>query len=328
DQLIATVIPRVGVERDGYTECIIPNIVRKRILTTPGFPAPVPRSAVDPVYKIVQVPGKGLGMAATRDIEARGLVLAERPLKITPMALRCYNMAKKEGLTNNDFMIVELQESERFLEKFSFSLMDAGKKKAFFALHNAHTKDGSGPIVGRLRTNGFGIPELKDALDGEDRDDLAKTLKGTCEVGSRFNHICEPNSTWEFDVRAFSFLFFTTRDVKAGEELTVTYCALSIPTAERNKALDPYAFKCTCPRCLDPSSSDKTTTTLSAILRATTAALLQNHRSAESVLQMALRCYDMAEKEGLKNDERFLASVELVVVVYQMIGDLENAVTY
>lgn len=36
----------------------------------------------------------------------------------------------------------------------------------------------------------------------------------------------------------------------------------------------------------------------------------------------------MAEKEGLKNDERFLASVELVVVVYQMIGDLENAVTY
>lgn len=130
-------------------------------------------------------------MLATRDIPAGELILAERPLVISPVNLPGNRLIQSmpDHFTLEDFMIVELQESERFLEKFSFSLMDAGKKKAFFALHNAHTKDGSGPIVGRLRTNGFGIPELKDALDGEDRDDLAKTLKGTCEVGSRFNHM-------------------------------------------------------------------------------------------------------------------------------------------
>lgn len=188
DQLIATVIPRVGVERDGYTECIIPNIVRKRILTTPGFPAPVPRSAVDPVYKIVQVPGKGLGMAATRDIEARGLVLAERPLKITPVNLPGQQLIKSlpEHYTLGDFIIAQLQESERFLETFTFDLMEEEKKKAFFlALHDANTKDGSGPIVGRLRTNGSGIGELYGGASEEERGNPTKVLKGTFEVGSR-----------------------------------------------------------------------------------------------------------------------------------------------
>lgn len=43
---------------------------------------------------------------------------------------------------------------------------------------------------------------------------------------------------------------------------------------------------------------------------------------------MALRCYNMAKKEGLTNNGRYVASLELVVVLYQMLGDLDNAIWY
>lgn len=50
DHLIVSVIPQIegsGPAKDGFTECIIPNIVKKYIMTTPGFPAPVPRPSPD-----------------------------------------------------------------------------------------------------------------------------------------------------------------------------------------------------------------------------------------------------------------------------------------
>ena len=64
--------------------------------------------------------------------------------------------------------------------------MPAEKKRAFFDLHNAHTADGSGPIVGKIRTNTFGIHELIENV--KESHDQEKTLGGVCEVGSQFNH--------------------------------------------------------------------------------------------------------------------------------------------
>ncbi|TFK96473.1 hypothetical protein BDV98DRAFT_575992 [Pterulicium gracile] len=189
DHIIVSVIPqsKEGTALDGYTQCIIPNRTKKYIMTTPNFPAAVPPPSLGLAYKVTKLPGKGLGILAMRDVQGGQLVLAERPLVICPLVLPSQEYIKSmpDHFTIEDYLIAALQGNERFME-VSFSTMPAEKKPAFLALHSAHTADGSGPIVGRLRTNTFGIHELME--NPEEVHDQERTFSGICEVGSRFNH--------------------------------------------------------------------------------------------------------------------------------------------
>lgn len=47
------------------------------------------------------------------------------------------------------------------------------------------------------------------------------------------------------------------RPIARGEEITVSYTTLASSAAERQSALKPYGFTCTCPACMGPEASDK-----------------------------------------------------------------------
>ena len=62
--------------------------------------------------------------------------------------------------------------------------MTDANRKAFMALANSHTEDGSGPILGIIRTNGYIVPGLYDGHE----DDNTKTYSAVLNVMSRLNH--------------------------------------------------------------------------------------------------------------------------------------------
>ncbi|EEB94645.1 hypothetical protein MPER_06507, partial [Moniliophthora perniciosa FA553] len=69
---------------DGWTECYITARAKRKILKTPGFPEPLPRPTQPDCFRVVDLPGKGRGIIATKDIKWGDLILAERALIIFP----------------------------------------------------------------------------------------------------------------------------------------------------------------------------------------------------------------------------------------------------
>ncbi|EEB98539.1 hypothetical protein MPER_01930, partial [Moniliophthora perniciosa FA553] len=69
---------------DNWTECFITGGAKRKILETPGFPEPLPRPTQPDCFRVVDIPGKGRGVIATKDIKWGDLVLAERALLMHP----------------------------------------------------------------------------------------------------------------------------------------------------------------------------------------------------------------------------------------------------
>lgn len=86
-----------------------------------------------------------------------------------------------------DIQIVHLQEAEKMFQIF-IGRMPSEDARRFYALHTSRTKDGSGPILRRVRTNGFTIGTLPTSTDTSAPFNETYAKVGNCDVGSRFNH--------------------------------------------------------------------------------------------------------------------------------------------
>ncbi|KAF9067119.1 hypothetical protein BDP27DRAFT_935587 [Rhodocollybia butyracea] len=134
----------------GYSECWISRHVKHTIETTPNFPTPPLAPTGGKAYRIANAGEKGLGMFATRLIHVGDLIIDERPLIVVPTS----NLALK-GLLDplmSDYMPeqwkqITLHENNRGME-LAYNRLDPERKKAFMALFNCHTSDGSGEFMG------------------------------------------------------------------------------------------------------------------------------------------------------------------------------------
>ncbi|KAJ7575640.1 hypothetical protein C8J56DRAFT_410128 [Mycena floridula] len=246
--------PKLPNRSDGFTECWISGYIKKACLKFPGFPAEVPRPVI-PAHRIAKTATKGLGVFATRKILAGELLFAERPFFITPSNLEVPQQAFEGGYSQDQLQQIALHERERRLEAL-FHRIDSNEVKArLMALHNSHKHDGSGSIQGIIRTNAFGAP---DPLRHKENKGGKVDHSILCDQGSRINHSCTPNSGYDWDAASFSIKFWAIRDVEEGEEITYSYvrCGIAASSAVRQKALEPYGFRCTCTACLNPEVSD------------------------------------------------------------------------
>lgn len=138
---------------DGWSECILTYKAKATILQTPGYPQPILRRA-RPVH-CIREGTCGLGVFATEDIQMGELIFSERALFIGPAAAR-FDVRLPENCTAEQRRQVILHESEKE-KKIAIDRMPDEYRKRFMALANSHLHDGSGPIMGIIRTNGFGI---------------------------------------------------------------------------------------------------------------------------------------------------------------------------
>lgn len=272
DQYLVTSLPQSSseaIKRDGETECMCTGWFKRMVLSTPGFPSPI----VHPpkvIYEVREVVGRGLGVFASEDIEAGGLIIAERPL-LVQMA---WNHARYRSDLSQEERLRAVSDrlsriytvTHEWLQTYTnmeenmeliCSRMSPQALKAYTSLYNSHQTDGSGPLTGIMRTNGFGIGTDDPAVVVGEGREADYSCVGA--IASRFNHrcvlceralvhhlnslsSCSPNAVYKFNMPSFSMQIHTVRPIAKGEEITVAYIALEIPATERQLALQPYGF--------------------------------------------------------------------------------------
>ncbi|KAK3291920.1 uncharacterized protein B0H64DRAFT_329754 [Chaetomium fimeti] len=182
-------------------------------------------SSRDAPYKMVDIPGKGKGLVATRPIKRHEEILLEHASMLVDLA---FTVKVKATL------------GYRLLHAAVDRLSDPDSVREL-GQTNGLAKD---KVENILRTNAFHTP-----MDGVPHIALYPTV-------SRLNHACNPNSYTRPMPETLQISILAARDIAAGEEITHSYLPLGLPHPERTQKLHrQWGFTCTCALCSAPAAS-------------------------------------------------------------------------
>ncbi len=149
---------------DYPVECLLHSAAAKReLIEHPGYPLEIrrPSEVEERPYSIIDIPGKGLGMVAAQDIELGDLIASERPLLLAPHGLcGLRHISFDDDATQEQRRAAVYFEAERVL-RVTYERMRPEDQAAYVKLHNAHLDDGSGPLLGVMRTNGYSLFDMQ-----------------------------------------------------------------------------------------------------------------------------------------------------------------------
>ncbi|KAJ7641074.1 hypothetical protein FB45DRAFT_899388 [Roridomyces roridus] len=302
------------------TECIFHPGSKEVLMDLPGFSQPmVKRVGRKSPIRVKEVQGMGLGLFASRGIKARELIFSERPLLVAAQLL---STRVPSHFTREQQLQYSLDQLEKTLA-FAVDRMSDEDKAAYMALKNSHLEDGSGPLVGIMRTNGLGISGLRPEItDGSP----AGICCGVCNMISRLNHSCSPNVITQWSMLKFSFQVFAVRDIAADEELTYRYINIEASTAQRNEKLKPYDFVCACSSCKDPESDARRADLAESDTPTVKEWLSDDEPHANArVLDECRRQMELLEREGMQAAYRYFGVSVTGFTVCVASGDAESA---
>ncbi|KAF9874724.1 hypothetical protein CkaCkLH20_07861 [Colletotrichum karsti] len=175
------------------------------------------------LFKVVEMPGKGLGLVANQHIKRGQRIMAHPPAVVIHR-----RFIDKVDLENQyrllDIAVAELPEPTRKI--FMEQMGQSGGHKVHDIIH----------------TNSF---EVRLGIrDGHHFGNYPEV--------SRFNHDCRPNVAFyiDSDLRHYTH---AVRDIKPGEELTISYVdSLSSRKVRQDRAHRNWGFGCTCEQCSLP----------------------------------------------------------------------------
>ena len=166
------------------------------------------------------IPSKGIGLIATRQLLKETEILIDTSLfSVT--------------LTGD-------QQTDALSVGTKLKSLPKESQLKFFALNNVFLKE-SGPFIGVMRTNSFQHNENWHILP---------TI-------SRMNHSCKPNcdGVWSSTITqqiggVTTFKLLVRKDIRKGEELTITYVYPSLSREEKREELKrEFGFDCACKEC-------------------------------------------------------------------------------
>ncbi|KAJ7772743.1 hypothetical protein DFH07DRAFT_768028 [Mycena maculata] len=327
-----TSVPINADDDQPITECFFfPGSKEVLMKMGRGFPKPL-RQPAKPAFRLNEkpgmlgsltssflfnfFPGMGMGLFATRALKTGDLILSDRPLYV---GARGVGVAYPPSLTWEQYQQLALNELEKCV-KVSVMRMRPEAKEAFMALKNSHKEDGSGPIVGIIRTNALSVDGLRPGVKDE-----TKSYSAVCKDISRLNHSCSPNTQPCWNLPSFSFELFAVRDIAAGEELTFQYVDVECSAAARNKALKPYDFVCTCAACKDPKS-DARRAAIRSLGAPTVYTWVFNMMSPDDfVSAQCRRQLALIAREGLEHLTVYYDLMESMLENYITLGDAQEA---
>ncbi|KAF9538634.1 SET domain-containing protein [Agrocybe pediades] len=333
DQVVVTTIPRTYLDKpfdpDGHSVWIVLGPTKGKVVGRPGYLKGLPKPSGPPAYEVKTVPNMGMGIFATRDIAVGELVFAERPLLVAPLDLS--PMAGKSAIklrdkyTPDEFKQILMLECEKHLD-FALAVMLPENRQAYLALANDHKEDGSGPLLGILRTNGYMI---KNLFDGPNVDEWQSNVyTGITNVGSRINHSYKPNIAHKFDLDSFGFSFIAKRDIPSGEQLCYSYCPVEQSAADRKADLARYGFACTCPSCANPTpESDKLRTECRPKILAAAVAVSRGVAN-KAVFEALVDLKNQMVEEGLQATDSYHKLLKIIFTVCVMLGMTDEKSTY
>ncbi|KAF7296016.1 Aldehyde dehydrogenase [Mycena kentingensis (nom. inval.)] len=318
-----------NVNNEPTTECMFLHGVKEMLYTIPNFPHPLPRQPYSkPAFRLAEAPGKGLGLFSTRAFKQGDVILVERPLLVTPRIINgvAYLPPDYDGYTEEQAFQYLQHEAQRVFES-TVESTEPKRKAAFLALFNSHSEDGSGPLVGRIQTNGIRVDELTPG--GE--DDLASIHIATCEFISRLNHStltsCSPNTQPKFNVESFSLTLYAVRDIAKGEELTYYYTEVRKSKIERNEALrrHGFEFQCSCIACTHPTESDARRALILTFVPTVTAWAANHTLPHDWYMKKCMETVELIEAEGLEHANEYCAAIGGIMQSYIALGQAEGA---
>ncbi|KAJ4231047.1 hypothetical protein NW759_003028 [Fusarium solani] len=166
-----------------------------------------------PMYAIMDVPGKGKGLIATKPIPKGTRILAEAPVFTSPVILEIQNVkAEVIRQVNN---------------------LTPAQKTAYFDLTRLDMFKSEDPAWGVFCSN---------CLKGP-----AEDIHGLYLIASRVNHACLNNAHDSWNAILGKLTLHSLRDIAEGEEITICYLNRLRERAGRQAAL--REFTCTCSLC-------------------------------------------------------------------------------
>lgn len=171
----------------------------------------------NPKYALQDVPGKGKGLVATKDIPKGTLILEEKPIMTGPKRL-----------------------SPGFSLRSKFNALSQQQQQAFLSLHNVHPyRNRDEQYLGIFKTNGLPIIDDEGGLFIE-----------IC----RINHACNSNACHQWNILLQRQTVYALRDIQKGEEITISYLGSSPWTRKARGLLlkEKFDFECSCCLCRLP----------------------------------------------------------------------------
>ncbi|KAF2637936.1 SET domain-containing protein [Massarina eburnea CBS 473.64] len=203
--------------------------IAAHVLTLPPFQSPSDLSdqainANSGAWYLSQLPGRGLGLLATKPMVFKDRVTAYTPVSIA-------------------YLETELSTMER--EKFWRIAVDQLPEKSRSMYLDLATV--------------YGIEQVKyqDVVKANtfQMEVGAKNHLAIFPETSRANHGCAPNAQYYIDPNLLTHFVHATRPIEKDEEILISYTSPLESTANRQDHLSHgFHFKCTCSRCTDTSS--------------------------------------------------------------------------
>lgn len=167
-------------------------------------------------FREAQMPGKGLGLIATRDILAGEIIMSRAPTLLV-------HHDSHSDLPRD--VLTELYDA-------AVAKLPAGRRASFERQYGESHYD-------RINKNAFWIGLTEDESGAH---------QGAYPDIARLNHACRPNCAQSFD-NATMYVTAVT-DISAGTELTISYTDVLLPSAERHARLSTgWKFECGCQLC-------------------------------------------------------------------------------
>lgn len=173
-------------------------------------------------FFVHDVPGKGKGVVAARDIKKGEFLFSERPL----------------------FMLNPSPTNSMLLGALSKCTRD--EQRQYFTLANSYRKHLL-PALAIWETN---FLLLGNGTHPKAIPQPAGELAGIFLLASRLNSSCTPNVSKSWDEIRNVMVFRTLRDIQDGEELCFNYCDVLATHDDRKQILSKeFGFECICDAC-------------------------------------------------------------------------------
>jgi hypothetical protein len=151
---------------------------------------------------------------------------------------------------------------------------------------------------------------------------------------ARINHSCRPNASYYWSDALNKRIVYTTRKLKKGEEIFVSYISLLLTQEDRQRQLDRYGFKCTCDACAqEHAAKEASDNRRVAIHKAfiefepqltlTLPGTKKTREQARKNAKLSLRLTDLVYEEGLA--DYYAKAYRVAAICHARVKDWENA---
>ncbi|KAG6304757.1 hypothetical protein E4U45_001154 [Claviceps purpurea] len=247
------------------------------------------------LYALQDVPGKGKGLVATKDIPKGTRITSEQAL-----------------FTISGYKTLGVKDQGRLIRQ-QLDALSSDQRNAFMSLHNAHPfDDAADQHYGIFSTNCLPLDEIQAGIFLE---------------ACRANHNCENNVVYGWNKTIKRMTLHAMRDIRSGEEITASYVSRLKSRKDRQATLNrSFGFTCVCRICTLPELESQER---DAMVHQTVAMEEMGMGICSKLPTEALRCFRASlmfhNSEHGREDPFFAQAHMNVATSFILHGDLARA---